>query len=174
MPGKADPSFSGTVVYICEHNAQGATGIVINRPTDVNLQKLFSQLGMTLEIAELQAQPTYFGGPLQVERGFVLHELEGKAFTSSLIVPGGLQMTTSKDVLEAIVEGKGPQRFILALGHASWSAGQLEQEIASNGWLTVKADSNVIFEIPTENRFDAALSLLGIERSMLTGEAGHA
>ena len=99
MPGKADPSFSGTVVYICEHNAQGATGIVINRPTDVNLQKLFSQLGMTLEIAELQAQPTYFGGPLQVERGFVLHELEGKAFTSSLIVPGGLQMTTSKDVL---------------------------------------------------------------------------
>ncbi len=175
MPSMADPTFSGTVVYPCDHSEGGALGLVINRPTDIDLQSLFNRIDLKLEIEPLLHLPVYFGGPVQTERGFVLHEpIEGTTYTSSMSVPGGLEMTTSKDVLEAVASGTGPTRFLLTLGHAGWGAGQLEEELSKNGWLTVQADPSVIFDVPAEERLSAALSLLGISQSMLSGEAGHA
>ncbi|MBN3763238.1 YqgE/AlgH family protein [Burkholderia sp. Ac-20365] len=175
MPNMADPTFSGTVVYLCDHSERGALGLVINRPTDIDLQALFNRIDLKLEIEPLLHVPVYFGGPVQTERGFVLHDaLENTTYTSSMQVPGGLEMTTSKDVLEAVASGKGPERFLLTLGHAGWGAGQLEDEISKNGWLTVQADPKIVFDVPAEDRFEAALALLGISSSMLSGEAGHA
>jgi putative transcriptional regulator len=163
------------VVYLCDHTEKGALGLVINRPTDIDLQSLFNRIDLKLEIEPLVHLPVYFGGPVQTERGFVLHEAgEGEPYSSSMSVPGGLAMTTSKDVLEAVASGKGPERFLLTLGHAGWGAGQLEDELAKNGWLTVEADPRIIFDVPAEDRLEAALSLLGVSRSMLSGEAGHA
>ena len=173
MPGMADSTFSGTVVYMCEHNERGALGLVINRPIDIDLATLFDKIDLKLEIHPLAEQSVYYGGPVQTERGFVLHDATG-AYSSSLVVPGGLEMTTSKDVLEAVAQGGGPHRFILTLGYAGWSAGQLEDEISRNGWLTVQADPEIIFNVPAEARFAAALNLLGINPAMLSGEAGHA
>lgn len=174
MPNMADPTFSGTVVYLCDHSERGALGLVINRPTDIDLQALFNRIDLKLEIEPLLHVPVYFGGPVQTERGFVLHDASESTYTSSMQVPGGLEMTTSKDVLEAVASGKGPQRFLLTLGHAGWGAGQLEDEISKNGWLTVQADPKIVFDVPAEERFEAALALLGISSSMLSGEAGHA
>lgn len=174
MPNMADPTFSGTVVYLCDHSERGALGLVINRPTDIDLQALFNRIDLKLEIEPLLHVPVYFGGPVQTERGFVLHDASESIYTSSMQVPGGLEMTTSKDVLEAVASGKGPQRFLLTLGHAGWGAGQLEDEISKNGWLTVQADPKIVFDVPAEERFEAALALLGISSSMLSGEAGHA
>ncbi|KND60700.1 UPF0301 protein YqgE [Candidatus Burkholderia verschuerenii] len=175
MPSMADPTFSGTVVYLCDHTEKGALGLVINRPTDIDLQSLFNRIDLKLEIEPLVHLPVYFGGPVQTERGFVLHEEnEDEPYSSSMSVPGGLAMTTSKDVLEAVASGKGPDRFLLTLGHAGWGTGQLEEEISKNGWLTVEADPRIIFDVPAEDRLEAALSLLGVSRSMLSGEAGHA
>jgi putative transcriptional regulator len=176
MPNMADSTFSGTVVYLCDHSERGALGLVINRPTDIDLESLFSRIDLKLEIEPLLHVPVYFGGPVQTERGFVLHEpRDGESgYTSSMSVPGGLEMTTSKDVLEAVANGSGPKRFLLTLGHAGWGAGQLEDEISKNGWLTVEADPKIVFDVPAEDRFEAALALLGISSSMLSGEAGHA
>ncbi|MCF2134735.1 MULTISPECIES: YqgE/AlgH family protein [Burkholderiaceae] len=175
MPSMADPTFSGTVVYLCDHSERGAFGLVINRPTDIDLQALFSRIDLKLEIEPLLHVPVYFGGPVQTERGFVLHDPVGSGnYTSSMSVPSGLEMTTSKDVLEAVANGNGPKRFLLTLGHAGWGAGQLEDEISKNGWLTVEADPKIVFDVPAEQRFDAALALLGISSTMLSGEAGHA
>ena len=174
MPNMVDPTFSGTVVYLCDHSERGALGLVINRPTDIDLEALFNRIDLKLEIEPLPHVPVYFGGPVQTERGFVLHDATESTYTSSMQVPGGLEMTTSKDVLEAVASGKGPQRFLLTLGHAGWGAGQLEDEISKNGWLTVQADPKIVFDVPAEERFEAALALLGISSSMLSGEAGHA
>jgi putative transcriptional regulator len=174
MPNMADPTFSGTVVYLCDHSERGALGLVINRPTDIDLQALFNRIDLKLEIEPLLHVPVYFGGPVQTERGFVLHDATESTYTSSMQVPGGLEMTTSKDVLEAVASGKGPERFLLTLGHAGWGAGQLEDEISKNGWLTVEADPKIVFDVPAEERFEAALALLGISSTMLSGEAGHA
>jgi putative transcriptional regulator len=175
MPSMADPTFSGTVVYLCDHSERGALGLVINRPTDIDLEALFSRIDLKLEIEPLLHMPVYFGGPVQTERGFVLHApRSGTNYTSSMAVPGGLEMTTSKDVLEAVANGSGPEQFLLTLGHAGWGAGQLEDEISKNGWLTVEADPKIVFDVPAEERFEAALALLGISSTMLSGEAGHA
>jgi putative transcriptional regulator len=174
MPSMADPTFSGTVVYLCDHSERGALGLVINRPTDIDLKALFTRIDLKLEIEPLLHLPVYFGGPVQTERGFVLHEPVANPYTSSMSVPGGLDMTTSKDVLEAVALGNGPAKFLLTLGHAGWGAGQLEEEISHNGWLTVEADPSIVFDIPAEERLEAALSLLGVSLSMLSGEAGHA
>ena len=174
MPGMADPTFSGTVVYLCDHSERGALGLVINRPTDIDLKSLFDRIDLSLEIEPLLHLPVYFGGPVQTERGFVLHDSTSQHYTSSISIPGGLEMTTSKDVLEAVAQGQGPTRFLLTLGHAGWGAGQLEDEISRNGWLTVEAEPAVMFDTPAEQRFEAALLLLGVTLSMLSGEAGHA
>ena len=190
MPGMADPTFSGTVVYLCEHSEKGAIGLVINRPTDIDLQSLFERLDLKLEIDPLAHQPVFFGGPVQTERGFVLHEPvvgedttgappadDGKpqsVYASTITIPGGLEMTTAKDVLEAMATGAGPRKVLVTLGYSSWEQGQLESEIAENAWLTVGADPAVIFDTPVEQRYDKALSLLGLAAWTLSPEAGHA
>ena len=177
MPGMADENFGGTVVYLCEHNAKGALGLVINKPIDITLRHLFEKVDLKLERAELAEQPVFFGGPVQTERGFVLHDMPAAgrgSYNSSLAIPGGLEMTTSKDVLEAMAEGAGPSKVLVTLGYSGWQAGQLEDEIGRNGWLTVGADHKVIFDTPVEQRYGRALSLLGVDPHMLSPEAGHA
>jgi len=179
MPGMADPNFSGTVIYLFEHNERGAMGLVVNRPTEVDLAMLFDKIELKLEIAPLLDQPVYFGGPVQVERGFVLHEPNpGTSYSSSLIIPGGLTMTTSKDVLEAVASGNGPPKFLMTLGYAGWGAGQLEEEIILNGWMNVPLSrqqmAEIIFDTPYSQRYERAMSHLGFDLSHLSGEAGHA
>lgn len=177
MPSMHDPVFGGSVVYLCEHNADGALGVIINKPTDMTMDTLFERIDLKLEISTqdtvLQKQPVMFGGPVQVERGFVLHAPPGP-YSSMIKVNAGVALTTSKDVLEAVGRGAGPQQFLVSLGCAGWGAGQLEDEIARNGWLTVAATPDVIFETPVEGRFVAALKLLGVDPTMLSAEAGHA
>ena len=177
MPGMVDGNFAGTVVYLCEHNDKGALGLVINRPIDINLKHLFEKVDLSLDRSDLAERPVYLGGPVQTERGFVLHESlddEGGHYNSTLKIEGGLEMTTSRDVLEALSNGAGPRKGFITLGYSGWTAGQLEEEISRNGWLNVDADPDVIFDTPVEQRYDKALSLLGIDRNFLMGEAGHA
>jgi putative transcriptional regulator len=177
MPGMSDGNFAGTVVYMCEHNDKGALGLVINRPIDINLKNLFEKVDLTLDRPDLAATPVYFGGPVQTERGFVLHEsldAEGGHYSSTLKIAEGLEMTTSRDVLEALSNGAGPRKVFITLGYSGWSAGQLEEELGRNGWLNVDAEPDIIFNTPVEQRYDKALSLLGIDRNFLMGEAGHA
>ncbi|MDP4301683.1 YqgE/AlgH family protein [Leptothrix discophora] len=178
MPGMADDQFAGSVVYLCEHSDKGALGLVINRPIDIKLKNLFERVDLSLDREDLADEPVYFGGPVQTERGFVLHEplgeSAGEAYSSTLSIPGGLVMTTSRDVLEALSHGAGPRRVLITLGYAGWGAGQLEDELARNGWLTVAADPGIIFETPVEARYERALGLLGIDRLMLSSDAGHA
>jgi putative transcriptional regulator len=177
MPGMADDTFAGTVVYLCEHSEKGALGLVINKPIDIKLRNLFEKVELSLERKDLAEQPVYFGGPVQTERGFVLHEKMGgeeSPYSSTLAIPGGLEMTTSKDVLEAMSNGAGPRRVLVTLGYSGWGAGQLEDEISRNGWLNVSATPEVIFDTPIEQRYDRALALLGIDPRMLSQEAGHA
>jgi putative transcriptional regulator len=177
MPGMADDRFAGSVVYLCEHTEKGALGLVINKPIDIKLKNLFDKVELPLDRAELADMPVYFGGPVQTERGFVLHDKvggDGSGYSSTMSVPGGLEMTTSKDVLEALSSGAGPKRVLVTLGYSGWSAGQLEDELGRNGWLTVDADPSVIFDTPIENRWSRALALLGIDPRMLSQEAGHA
>jgi putative transcriptional regulator len=177
MPSMLDPVFGGSVVYLCEHNAGGALGVIINKPTDMSIDMLLDRIDLTLEIAAngapVDQKPVMFGGPVQVERGFVLHT-PVVPFSSMMTVSDDIVLTTSKDVLEAVAHGNGPARILVSLGCSGWSAGQLEQEIAQNGWLTVRADPHIVFDLPIEERFDAAMRLLGIDPAMLTGEAGHA
>lgn len=179
MPGMLDPNFAGSVVYMFEHNERGAMGLVINRPTDVDLATLFDKIDLQLEIEALASDPVYFGGPVQTDRGFVLHEpTEKNHYSSSLRIPGGFAMTTSKDVLEAVANGQGPAHFLMTLGYSGWSAGQLEEEIANNGWLTVPASqdvmSEIIFHTPDEEKYHKVISLLGIDPNFLSTDAGHA
>ncbi|PPE69563.1 YqgE/AlgH family protein [Caldimonas thermodepolymerans] len=174
MPGMADDTFAGAVVYMCEHTDKGALGLVINKPIDIKLRNLFEKVELPLDREDLADAPVYFGGPVQTERGFVLHEPVGGHYSSSLTIPGGLEMTTSKDVLEALSNGAGPKKVLVTLGYSGWSAGQLEDEIARNGWLTVSASPEIIFDTPVELRYERALSLLGVHPGMLMQEAGHA
>ena len=170
-------NFAGSVIYLCEHTEKGALGLVINKPIDIKLRNLFEKVELTLGREDLAEEPVFFGGPVQTERGFVLHEQldgEGGHYTSSLRIPGGLEMTTSKDVLEALSHGAGPRKVLVTLGYSAWGEGQLESELAENSWLTVDADPSVIFDTPIEERYDKALSLLGLQSWMLSPGAGHA
>ena len=174
MPAMADPNFQGAVVYVCEHGEKGALGLVINRPTELTLERLFDKIDLQLEIAPLREAPVYYGGPVQTERGFVLHQPYGEGYSSSLAVNDEIALTTSKDVLEDVARGTGPSRMLVTLGYSGWGQGQLESEVGDNAWLTVAADLSIIFETPAEQRFAAALGLLGINPLHLTGQVGHA
>ena len=176
MPGMGDDTFSGAVVYLCEHTEKGALGLVINKPIDITLKNLFEKVELELTAPDLGGQPVYFGGPVQTERGFVLHEemADRPPYNSTLAIRGGLAMTTSKDVLEALAGGGGPKRLLITLGYSGWAAGQLEDEIGRNGWLTVDAAPEIIFDTPVEQRYGRAVSLLGFDPAMLSQEAGHA
>jgi putative transcriptional regulator len=173
MPAMTDPYFAKSLTYICEHNEQGALGIVINKPIDLSLQGLFEQIGMDLHEQAFADLPVYFGGPVQTNQGFVLHQPIGQ-WQSTLIVAGEAGLTTSKDILEATRDGRGPEKLLVTLGYAGWSPGQLEHEIQLNGWLTVKARPAIIFDLPSEERLPAAMQLLGIDFANLSDQAGHA
>lgn len=172
MPGMVDGEFAGAVIYVCEHGPKGALGLVINRPTDLSVAGLLEKIDLKLEIALPQNASVYFGGPVHTDRGFVLHSPAG-SFSSSIQL-GQLALTTSRDVLQAVAEGNGPERMLVTLGYSGWGAGQLESELAQNAWLTVPASPDVIFATPPEQRYSAALKLLGIDPAMLSGVAGHA
>jgi putative transcriptional regulator len=176
MPSMQDPIFGGTVVYVCEHNDKGVLGVVINKPTDMTMDVLFDRIDLKLSEGlgkTVRAAPIMFGGPVQDDRGFVLHSPGGR-YSSSLTVTDEVAFTTSIDVLEAVANGSGPQRMLVSIGYAGWSPGQLEEEIGRNGWLTVGADAHVLFDLPVEERYTAAIKLLGIDPLMLAPEAGHA
>lgn len=182
MPGLQDPLFGQSVVYLCEHSPRGALGLVINKPCDINLKGLFDKVELPLNRPDLQSAPVFYGGPVQTERGFVLHEAtfasddqpEHPVYASTMVIPGGLEMTTSRDVLAAISTGSGPRKVLISLGYSSWGEGQLETELGDNSWLTVKADARLIFDTPVTERYAQALKLLGLEPWMLAPDAGHA
>ncbi len=182
MPGLQGEPFSKSVVYVCEHSERGALGLVINKPSDIKLKGLFDKVELPLMREDLVNTPVFHGGPLQTERGFVLHEPifavadkpEESVYASTMTIPGGLEMTTSRDVLEAISTGAGPLKVLISLGYSAWGQGQLESELGENSWLTVDADIAVIFDTPVEQRYERALQLLGLQSWMLSSEAGHA
>jgi putative transcriptional regulator len=178
-----DESFSRSVVYMCEHSERGALGLIINKPSPMSMRSLFEKVELQLGRSDLIEIPVFQGGPVHTERGFVLHDPMSRAqadqqpepaYASTLAIPGGLEMTTSKDVLEALSTGAGPKRVLITLGYAAWAQGQLESELAENSWLTVQADDHVIFDTPIEHRYDSALALLGLQAWMLSPQAGHA
>ena len=179
MPGLSDELFGRSVVFMCEHSERGALGLVINKPSDILLPRLFEKVDLPMGRDDLALQPVFQGGPVQTERGFVLHEaIEGgegeSVYASTLFIPGGLEMTTSKDVLEAMASGAGPRKVFVTLGYASWAQGQLESEITENSWLTVEADPSLIFDAPVAERYERAMGLLGLQPWMLSPDAGHA
>lgn len=177
MPGLEDEGFSKSVIYMCEHSERGALGLIINKPSDINVQGLFDKVELPLRRDDLTQTPVFQGGPVQTERGFVLHEsmMPGNesVYASTMSIPGGLEMTTSKDVLEALSTGAGPRKVFVSLGYSAWGEGQLESELLDNSWLTVAADLGVIFDTPVEERYDKALKLLGLESWMISPVAGH-
>jgi len=173
MPHMADPNFAHTVTYLVEHNEQGAMGLVINRPNGLNLADVLEQLRPeTLPPAICQSLPIFSGGPVQTDRGFVLHP-SGPQFQATVEL-GELALTTSQDVLFAIADGFGPDKHIIVLGYAGWEAGQLESELIGNTWLTCAADPNILFDVPYDKRLEAAAARLGINLNLLTSQAGHA
>ena len=172
MPAMSDPNFSRTLTFVCEHNQRGALGIVVNRPIEVTLAALFRQVEIDLPESSLGEQPVFFGGPVQFDHGFVLHRPVGD-WKSTLPV-GEVGLTTSRDILEAMAAGSGPRQQLVALGYAGWAPGQLEDEIRRNGWHTVRADTDVIFNLPPEARYEAAMSALGVIAANLSEAAGHA
>lgn len=173
MPAMTDPFFAKSLTYVCEHNQEGAMGIVVNRPISLTLSELFAQINLPLKQSELDDLPIHFGGPVQTDRGFVLHEAGGN-WQSTMQVNDKIELTTSKDILQAVGEGHGPQHMLVTLGYAGWSQGQLEQEVAANAWLSVPANEHILFDLPAEERLPAAMALLGVDYATLSDEAGHA
>lgn len=175
MPNMADPYFAKSLTFVCEHNEQGALGVVVNRPTDMTLRVLFEQVEIALSDERLAGLPVYFGGPVQVDRGFVLHRPVGD-WQSTLSVLDEVGLTTSKDILQALSQGQGPNPddILVSLGYSGWAPGQIEQEIKQNAWLTVGASASVIFDLPAAERLAAAMQLLGVDPGSLSEEAGHA
>jgi putative transcriptional regulator len=216
MPGLRDDAFVRSVVFMCEHSPKGALGLVINKPSGLVLAELFEKLDLPLRRQDLKSEPVLQGGPLQTERGFVLHDAMGKvepvgedetppavaraiqdavglyptlsheedeeddvapepsAYASTMKIAGAMEMTTSRDILEAVSSGAGPKRLLVSLGYSSWGEGQLESEISENSWLTVKADPAIIFDTPVEQRYDKAMALLGLQAWMIMPGSGHA
>jgi putative transcriptional regulator len=174
MPGKVAGNLANTVIFVCEHTEHGALGLVINRPTDLTVGDLLKRidLDLSLEIGIVQDAPVFFGGPVQTDRGFVLHAPIG-GYSSSITL-GDIALTTSRDVLQDVAQGRGPRNLLVTLGYAGWGAGQLESEMSQNAWINVAATNEILFNTPAENRYEVALSQLGIHPAMLAGDAGHA
>jgi putative transcriptional regulator len=173
MPALENSVFSKTILYVCEHNEQGALGLVINRPIDLQLSTMLQQINIQPEKPLVKEASILFGGPVQVDCGFVLHHPIGK-WQSTLTVNDNIGLTTSLDILKAIANDDGPQQILVTLGYAGWAPGQIEHELAQNTWLTVPASSDIIFNLPAEKRLSAAMELLGIDFSKLSHQAGHA
>lgn len=178
MPAMTDPFFSKSVTFICTHNQDGAMGMVINRPTDITFSALFEKINLPLENSTLANHPVLYGGPVQPERGFVLHEHSG-VWDSTVAITENIALTTSKDILESVATGAGPANMLLSLGYAGWTAGQLENEMLQNAWLSVQAKDSqtlhkILYETHYEDKLSATLALLGVDLSMLSDMAGHA
>ena len=173
MPALEDPYFANALVYICEHNENGALGIIVNRPIDMNLAGLFDKIDIKLEAENLSNLPVYFGGPVQLDRGFVLHRPIG-LWQSTLAVNSEVGLTSSRDVLASVGSEGLPAEILVTLGYSGWDAGQLENELAQNSWLTVPAKASILFDLPPEERLPAAMQKLGISFSQLSDVAGHA
>ena len=173
MPAMVDSVFAKSLIYICEHNEQGALGIVVNRPTNLTLAELFAQIQAPLNNEELKKLPVHYGGPVQVDRGFVLHEPVGQ-WQSTLAINDKVGLTTSRDILQAVGLGKEPRNLLVTLGYAGWTQGQLEHELSQNAWLSVPASEHILFDLPAEARLPAAMALLGVDYASLSEDAGHA
>lgn len=173
MPLMTDPNFSGTVIYIVEHSEKGAMGLVLNRTLELTVSDLFERIDLKCDQEPLANQPVLLGGPVHNDRGFVLHRPLG-SWTSSIRINDTVALTSSRDVLESVAKGAGPQDVIVALGYAGWGAGQIEAEIAQNAWLTVRAADSIIFDVPPKDRHAMAFRLLGVDPLLMSGTAGHA
>ena len=173
MPSLADPNFRRTVTLMCAHSEEGAMGIVINRPLDIKLTAVLDHMNIEATSPDAERVPVVQGGPVQRERGFVIHHPPG-SWDAVVRVGEEIGIATSKDILSAMAEGRGPERAVIALGYAGWGAGQLEQEVQQNAWLSGPADSRIIFDTPYEDRWSSATRLLGIDPNLLSGDAGHA
>lgn len=173
MPGLADSLFAQSITYICEHGEAGAMGIVINQPLDLSMEEIFDHLQIETA-SDFSEQPVMAGGPVQIDHGFVLHRRCNRRWDASLQVTPEITLTSSRDILRAIAEGTGPADHLVALGYAGWSAGQLEEELGRNSWLTVPANSDIIFTIPWERRLAAAAAQLGIDMNLISTQVGHA
>ena len=173
MPCMSEGIFSQSITYICEHGESGAMGIVINRPLDLSVSEIFEhlQIDCARDFSDL---PVMAGGPVQMDHGFVLHRYCNEAWEASLKVTSEITLTTSRDILRAIAKDEGPQDHLIALGYAGWTAGQLEQELAENSWLTMPGSSDIIFSTPADQRLNAAAALLGVDMNLISGQAGHA
>lgn len=173
MPSLADPNFAHAVIYICEHGPEGAMGLVINHPSDLKLRDLFEHMDIEPGPEAPLDTPVFMGGPVQRERGFVLHPAGGDWEGSAQVSPE-VSITTSRDIITALAHNRGPSRFLMALGYAGWGAGQLEEEMAGNAWLTVPADAGILFDAPVQERWQAAAAQLGVDINCLSGQSGHA
>ena len=173
MPALDDPNFYHTTTYICEHDENGALGVVINRPLNMRLIDILKHMDIEPGSDEISSRPVYMGGPVQSDRGFVLHEPSGD-WEATLKVTDRIGITSSRDILQAIAAGEGPEKAIITLGYAGWGAGQLEQELATNTWLSGPASSKIVFDTPSEERWMAAAALLGIDLNLLSSDMGHA
>lgn len=178
MPAMTDPYFSKTVTYICTHNQDGAMGVILNRATDITLSHLFEQIKLNSDATDLIEKTVYFGGPVQTDRGFILHTPHIE-YNSTILVNNTIALTTSKDILEASAESNGPEKILVALGYAGWTPGQLEAEILNNSWLSLDTNNlhdihALIFDAPNHEKFDLAMQLMGLNLANLSDVAGHA
>ncbi|MCG8426523.1 MAG: YqgE/AlgH family protein [Chromatiales bacterium] len=173
MPSLADQNFHQTVTYICEHNQDGAMGITLNRPTDLHLNDILGQLDIDHENGECGEQAIYIGGPVQTDRGFVLHNGNSR-WDSTLAITDEISVTTSIDILQAIAQGEGPEKTLIALGYSGWAGGQLEDEITANSWLNGPANETIIFDTPANQRWRAAAAAIGVDLNLLSTQTGHA
>jgi len=173
MPNLADAEFSHTVSYLCQHNAEGALAIVVNRPMDMTLGAIFDQMNISCLSEQVKKTPIFAGGPVYVDRGFIIHSKTEGSWDSSISVSDTTNLTSSRDILEAIAENKGPEKYLVALGYAGWRAGQLEQEIMSNAWLNSPYEENILYEVPISQRWMMAASQIGVDITQLTAPAGH-
>ena len=173
MPALDDPNFHHTTTYICEHDENGALGIVINRPLNMRLAEILKHMDIVPSSDAISSLPVYMGGPVQSDRGFVLHQPSGN-WEATLKVTDKIGITSSRDILQAMAAGEGPEKAIITLGYAGWGAGQLEQELAANTWLSGPASSNILFDTPSENRWTAAAASIGVDLNLLSSDIGHA
>lgn len=173
MPGLLDENFNQAVTYICEHDENGTFGIIINRESEITLDNIMQQMHIPYHADENRHDAVFTGGPVQANRGFILHRPTGN-WNSSLIINDSVALTTSRDILEAIADNRGPQDNIIALGYAGWGPGQLEQEMAANTWLSCPAEQQIIFDTPVEERWQAAARLIGVDLNLMSSDTGHA
>lgn len=173
LPSLSEGIFAHSLCYLCEHDEQGSMGLIVNHPLDMDVSEILEQLELDNRAA-IPEEAIYAGGPVHTDRGFVLHRRDTQSWEASLLVNNDMAVTTSLDILEAIAEQRGPKEHLIALGYAGWGPGQLEEELTDNAWLSLPADPKILFEIPAEERIDAALATLGINFAQLGSDSGHA